>query len=403
MTTSASSMAATAERPLGFVWRIVLLVVVGAGALGALAGDFGLWLYLPYALVGAALVIRRPRNRIGWLLIVIAWCFDMTSPVIPLDPVSLAHGTAPAWTYALVLLGSTSGAICFWVFLLLMLIFPSGRMPTGRGRGLAILALVATGLCVILTAFQPTFSVTVDSAGTTVNVANPIALLPDLPIWGLFDAGLQYFVIFGFLIAGAVSMVVRWRRSSGLEAQQLRWMVVGLAAVTAGIVIGVAGAAILDDPNSPAWFVTLLVYPLPPLAVGVAILRYRLYEIDRIVSRTIGWALVTAVIGGAYVVAILGLGALFAPFAGNSSLVVVLSTLAIAAIFQPVRRRIQAVVDRRFNRARIDAERTAAAFASRLRDQVDLAAVTADLRSTISRAVEPSTSAIWLRRSARPG
>ena len=281
-------------------------------------------------------------------------------------------------------LSGWSGNLLFWCFLLLMIIFPTGRLPSGRWRGPAVAALATSGLFVILSALAPTFDVSTGDSSALVTIANPLAIFPDAPFWQP-AAGYGFAAVFAPLIAGVISMLVRWRRSSGVEAQQLRWVVFSLAAVTTGVLIGLVGVIVTGDDNALTWYAALLAFPLPPIAVGIAVLRYRLYEIDRIVSRTIGWAIVTGILATAYVAAILLLGYVFAPLANRNTIVVAASTLAIAALFQPVRRRVQAAVDRQFNRARIDAEKMATEFAGRLRDEVDLDALTVDLRSTIGR------------------
>jgi hypothetical protein len=197
-----------------------------------------------------------------------------------------------------------------------------------------------------------------------------------------------------------VSLVVRFRRARELERQQLRWLAfaAGLASVGAALVL--AGTSL---PTSPSLTLALITWGagvclvLLPLAIGAAILRYRLYDLDRIISRTLAYLLLTVLLAGGYAAVVLGLGQLLGR---DSSLVVAAATLAVAAVFQPARRRIQALVDRRFNRRRYDAARTIAAFSGRLREQVDLDTLTAELLAVADRTVEPTMVSLWLRPQA---
>jgi hypothetical protein len=196
------------------------------------------------------------------------------------------------------------------------------------------------------------------------------------------------------ILAAAWSLVVRFRRARGVERQQLRW--IALAAVlTLAAVFVLAGllAAGTRDPVVLGW-VTAVCIALLPLATGAAILRYRLYDLDRIISRTLAYGLLTVLLGLGYAGVVLGLGQLLGR---DSSLVVAAATLAVAAVFQPARRRIQALVDRRFNRRRYDAARTIAAFSGRLREQIDLDTLTAELLAVVDQTMQPTQASLWLR------
>jgi hypothetical protein len=203
------------------------------------------------------------------------------------------------------------------------------------------------------------------------------------------------------LVCVIASLVVRYRRARGAERAQLKWFAyVGLAVVPTllvGIVTGGATSGPLAIFTNVAWVIAIGGLALLPVTIGIAVLRYRLYEIDRLVSRTISWAAVSAVVGGLFVAVILALQAGLAPVTKSNDLAVVGSTLLVFALFAPIRRRVQRLVDRRFNRSRYDAERTVVAFAERLRDEVDLEALRAEILSTVSAAVEPSSVSLWLR------
>lgn len=196
------------------------------------------------------------------------------------------------------------------------------------------------------------------------------------------------------------ALVVRWRRGSTLERTQIKWV----AAASVVLLVGEIASLLTFDPTNPlgnpiTFAAATLCTAVVPLAMGVAILRYRLYEIDRLISRTIGWAIVTGLLVAVFAGAVVGLQALLAGFTQGQTLAVAASTLVAFALFQPVRRQVQRAVDRRFDRARYDAERTAGAFADRLRDETDIETVTADLTATTRAALAPAGLGIWIRRS----
>jgi len=202
------------------------------------------------------------------------------------------------------------------------------------------------------------------------------------------------------MVAAAVSLVVRWRRSDRLVRAQLKWI------AFSGTMLGVTTA--LYVMSFFAWGVSLLpligtaiAFSLLPVTVAIAVLRYRLYEIDRIISRTIGWALVTGILVAMFALLVVGLQAALAPLTTGDTLAVAASTLVAFALFQPVRRRVQRVVDRRFNRARVDAQQAIDAFGSQLRDDVDLTAVQGRLIVAAGAAVQPDGASIWIRGHAR--
>ena len=211
-------------------------------------------------------------------------------------------------------------------------------------------------------------------------------------------AGFAYDILgsgpaFGIALA-FVAVFVRYRRSRGLERQQMKWFLATVALlVTASLLAGVSDALLFV-------FTFLLALAFLPIAVGIAVLRYRLYDIDRLISRTIGWALVTGILASVFVGVVLVLQALLAGVTQGATLAVAASTLAAFALFQALRRRIQVAVDRRFDRARSDGQRTVDAFAERLRDEVELETVTNDLGATAAGSVNPSQATLWLKRSA---
>ena len=205
------------------------------------------------------------------------------------------------------------------------------------------------------------------------------------------------FVVTGLGIpVAAGSLVVRFRRARGVERQQLRWVALA-AALTAVTALLLAALVPTAEPVVLGW-VTAGCVTLLPLATGAAILRYRLYDLDRIISRTLAYGLLTVLLGGGYAGLVLALGQLLGR---GSSLVVAAATLAVAALFQPARRRIQRVVDRRFNRRRYDAARTIEEFRVRLREQIDLDTLTSELLAVADHTMQPTSVSLWLRPSVR--
>jgi hypothetical protein len=187
--------------------------------------------------------------------------------------------------------------------------------------------------------------------------------------------------------------VVRFRRARGLERQQLRWLAVA-ATLSAVMLLTAVASAVLGAPLGVVLIAAGISVAVLPLATGAAILRYRLYDLDRIISRTLAYGLLTLLLGLGYATVVLGLGGLLGQ---DSSLVVAAATLAVAALFQPARRRIQAVVDRRFNRRRHDAAQTIAAFSAHLRDEIDLTTLTGELLAVVDQTMQPTQTSLWLR------
>jgi hypothetical protein len=267
-----------------------------------------------------------------------------------------------------------------------LLLTPTGRLPSPRWRWWARLAAAAAVLYLLgsMVDSQPLSSL-------YPTIKNPLAV-PALA--GPVEAVLAvaFLLICAAVLVAAGSLVVRFRRAHGIERQQLRW--IALAAGLAPLaLLGIAAGLAIGSWVIVGWAVSLYL-ALPVLATGAAILRYRLYDIDRIISRTLAYGLLTVLLGGAYAGVVLGLGQLLGR---DSSLVVAAATLAVAALFQPARRRIQAVVDRRFNRRRYDAANMVEAFSARLRDEVDLDALSTELLVVVDQTMQPTTASLWLR------
>ena len=386
------------SRPIGPIRWLLIGALLVAGFW--FAANELIWsvIFAWYAGVGAVLAVRRPGNTIGWILLAVAWSFVLVNAPVNATPADLMAGTAGAWEEAKAWLSGWSGGAIFALFFLLTVVFPSGRIPAGAWGRVARLALVASATLVVLTAVAPTIAVNPSGADTSIFVPNPLALFPDAAVWDLSSKTDLTLPLIAMMTIGAMSVLVRFRRSQGLERQQLRWMTAALALVPLAVIAGESIVSIAGGAASQvAWIPALVAFMLPPLAVGIAVLRYRLYEIDRLISRTIGWAAVTTILAAVFVAIILVAQAALASVTTSNTFAVAASTLVVAALFQPLRRQVQARVDRRFNRARYDAERTVEAFASRLRDEVDLAQVTTEITAAVEHTVQPAAVSLWLR------
>ncbi len=343
--------------------------------------------------VGTWLVVRFPGERIGWLL----WASGLAGALFGGATGVADHGlnVAP---------GSVPGAIWFawlsqWSLLpflwllggLVPLLYPDGRLAAPRWRSVALIGTLMAILLSVLVMLIPFPS-------GLFPVDNPLAA-GDLAgnVVGLI--GSSDFMLYLVILAAVSSLVVRYRQAAGTERAQLRWFAATAAITGPAFVIGViaGGSSNTVTPVSQAAFTVADVgLVLLPVAIGIAVLRYRLYEIDRLISRTIAYALLTVILAGVFVAVVLALQALVSPLIPANQLAVAASTLLVFVLFQPLRRRVQGIVDRRFNRARYDAERTVAAFADRLRHEVDLAAIEEDLLATTRAALEPASVALWL-------
>jgi MFS family permease len=384
------------NRPLGLPGRNAVVAVAALAIAIGFTSGVGLLESAPYGIVGGLLAIRRPRHPVGWLLLAGAWTFALSSVPVPATTAQLIAGAVPPLVMAVAIVQASTGGFLITVLLVITLVFPSGRLPTGPWGRLARLALAIVLLLAILAVFAPTISASVPGISSGVNVPNPLALVPGWPLWPVVLAGPPLTLV--LTAAGVMSMVVRLRRAQGVERAQLRWLVWSMAFIVVGFIIGLVGDSVFANGlNGVVWLPAIIAFSLPPLAVGVAVLRYRLYEIDRLVSRSIGWGVLTVILGGVFVGLVLGLQAILAPITGSNALAVAASTLLVFSLFQPVRRRVQAVVDRRFNRSRYDAQVAVESFSARLRDEVDLEILQGSLLALVEATLEPTTASLWLR------
>jgi hypothetical protein len=343
--------------------------------------------FAAFLVVGCLILARRPGNVIGWIFAAVG-LLTMTGGLVEpyaeyayvTHPGSLPGPLVAAWVFAWVW---DPAIILTFVFPLLL--FPTGRSLSARWRPVVWLAVGLTAAETVLGALKPSL---VLPDGRTV--ANPIGVAGV----GNRNASMLRTVLDGLtlLLLGAAicSLVVRFRRSHGVERQQLKWFT-----YAGGLVLlAPLGTFLLPDlGNLPFVLVIAL-----PIAVGIAVLRYRLYDIDRLINRTLVYGLLTALLGGVYAGLVLLLGQVFGGLGGEPpSWAVAGATLAVAALFRPGRRRIQEAVDRRFNRRRYDAIKTVEAFSARLREEIDLDTLSAELLAVVDQTMEPTRLSLWLR------
>ena len=365
-------------------------LVVWAVATGeALTPDIVLYpaAYVAFGAVGALIVSRHPANRIGRLALAtgalgsfVALCDSVARSVQPVPGQEWMAWLA-AWGFPVTLAPP----------LLLVLVFPTGHLASPRWRIVAALILVGVLGLAIGNAFTP-------SMADYPSLENPVGI-PAFTGSPLESGGVAWFPLVAGAIAAAVGLVPRLRRAHGIEREQLKWIT--FAAAVHGlswVLLAVELPGFAGELTKYAIFATLL---LIPVATGIAILRYRLYDIDVVIRRTLVYGAVVAILGALYVALVLGLQSLLSNIIGGDTLPVALSTLAIAVLFGPVRGRVRDVVDRRFYRSRYDHARLLETFGNRLRDEVELDSVSRSLTSVADQAVRPAQITLWLRGGPR--
>ncbi len=396
---------------MSMVWRFPRAAPVAAVALGALTVGLGLasvpldvlthqagggsvtdWLttaagVVPGAVVGTVLAARRPGNPIGWLLIAF---FLLSVPFYgdyAILDYRLHHGTLPLGSVVVTLLSSWR----MWLVLIAILlwVFPDGRLPAGRGRRVSVV-LVTAGIALGL-AVSAASAVALAGHAVRIDVDGNLVA----PVTGALKVAqnILFVALFASMLGWLAVQVPGYRRSAGERREQLKWLYSGAVVFMVSVVVAVLTpdtSSAIDQASNDV--ITPIGFAVLPVCVGVAVLKYRLYEIDRIISRVISYAVVTAALAGVFAGVVL-LATRVLPVKGPVA--VAASTLVVAALFNPLRRRVQRVVDRRFNRARYNAEAVVAAFTTRLRQNVDLAAIEADLVGTVHQAFQPAHISVW--------
>ena len=384
-------------------WLVVLVYVTGTGA--------NIWLesrlrsyddspwedvvllvgFGAFAVVGALLIAKRPANPIGWIMAAVALMVGL----FPVGDTYAAYVmTTSGQPNALAVVGAWTQS-WYWFLLLalaliyLPLLFPEGRLPSRRWRPVAVLIGIGTLLAVVLGALTDTLS----GQDMDYRIDNPIGIeglapVEELPVFGLLG------VLLGIGCVGALaSVVVRFRRSRGVERQQMKWFLYAVVPLLLFPVVdylpAIIGSVVLG------WMIIAL-----PTAIGIAVLRYRLYDIDLVINRTLVYGALTASLVLIYLGGVVSLQYVFRVLTGGESQVaVVASTLAIAALFNPLHRRIQGFIDRRFYRRKYDAARTLRAFSSKLREVTDLERLGGELVSVVKETMQPQHASLWLRPS----
>ena len=379
------------------LWASAVLV---AGTITLPEAVWALLFGSAFLAVGATLVVRRPDAVVGRICLLtgllMAVSADMRTLAIMLD-----RQPGPIPPIAAVAASLSSVGTLFAALILAAVLL--ARFPNGRDRGrLAAVADITIALAsaiLVVTLFVPG---PIDVQWLQLPTANPLGVeaLATISAGDLSTASL---VVYGIsVIASAAILVRRYRRSGSVVRAQIRWVAAaGIVPIVLFLALLGVGNLVPSGVGDVLWSAWILSTTLLPIAIGIAVLRYRLYDIDRIVSRTISYAIVTGILGATFVLTILGLQAMLVSFTQSQTIAVAASTLVAASLFQPLRRRVQRSVDRRFDRARVDGDVTAAAFAERLRDVVEVDAVAGDLARTIERSVKPSAQGLWLRGTAK--
>ena len=371
-------------------WALWLFTVaIGVGLTGAALED-GIVQFISYAVfvlvfatVGALVASRRPRNPIGWILLSAGVAYEIGGMTVA----AAEGGGTGTWDTLMAWVGS-------WIWMAAiapvgtfgLLLFPSGRLPSARWRPVAWLSGAGLAALICGLALKP-------GRFEDTAIENPLGLdaIPWLP--GALSAAGAIALVCG-LLGSIASLRARFVSARLDERQQLKWLLYAATLVAAGVAITVpietfAGPSWADLANA----ITTLTVASVPIAMGIAILRHRLYDVDVVINRTLVYGALTATLGGAYLGTVLLVGLAV----GESGFAVAVSTLAVAALFRPARARIQAVVDRRFYRQRYDATQTLEAFGVRLRDELDLETLGEDLRDVVAETVQPAHVSLWLR------
>ena len=348
-----------------------------------------------FAGVGALVATRQPGNAVGWLLFAAGaiLAINLVGSTFAANGVDDPGGPPPGTGLVAWFVSWTFVPAISLVGIYVPVLFPDGQPPSDRARWKVFMVLTAIAL-----ALQVPTMFGIGPLPDYPTIQNPFGFLAakDTTLFELVNLGSA---AVAFPVAFAAP-IIRFRRSTGIERAQLKWLgFVGLGTIgtLTLMLFGTATSSSETSTRDLGWILFLVGVALIPVAIGIAILRYRLYDIDRLVSRTIAYGLVTGGLVAVYFGVDLALSSLSSTVADGNALVVAASTLAAAAVFTPLRRRVQRAVDHRFDRAHYDAESTTMAFSSRLRNEVDLPTVTADLETTVRDAIAPTTLSLWLR------
>jgi hypothetical protein len=389
----------------GFALALLTRYIADPAVRPSVGGIDGLLIFLPFLafpIVGALVASKRPRNPIGWICLTagLFWmliafgdqstAYDLATTGTPPGPVMLDALTLFAWVPPVGLLGA-----------FMVMLFPDGRLPSSRWRPLAWFSGAAIVLASVALELEP------GPLPYRGGVRNPLGI-EDHP-WVQTVAVICVLLLPLCIIVSALSLISRYRHSSREVRQQVKWLafaasfvgVTYLSALISGLFL--APDSLFTEGKSPAWVsllfnAVLISYAGIPAAIGIAVLKYRLYDIDILINRALVYGSLTATLAAFYFAGVAATQTTFRAITGQEQqLAVVISTLAIAALFGPLRRRIQIVIDRRFYRRKYDAEKTLAAFGTKLRDEVDLETLTGELVAVVEQTMQPAHASLWLR------
>lgn len=366
-------------------------------SLAATGGSVPVWISAPFAVVGSVVAWRRPGNPLGWIILGTAVFLALSEDAsyYAVADYRLRHGGLPLGFLAL--LAQPAWAPGIVLFGLAVLLFPEGRPPSPRLRWIVwAYAMVAAGW--IAAAVAITVGA-ITGHRTQVDSSGNLLLLDDSvysPSWWVVLSNVFLALAVACWLVSLAGQGLSYRRSSGERRQQLKWLMTGSAVALIGIVpvLTYSGrTSAYSGRTSVEVAVAVAGFAAVPLSIGVAVLKYHLFDIDRIISRTLAYAIVTGLLVGVYAGIVLLATRVVSI---TTPVAVAASTLAAAALFNPLRRRVQRAVDRRFNRARYDADQVVAAFATRLKDAVDLDSVRDGLTTVVDQALEPGHVSVWL-------
>ena len=394
---SASSVAALVAG--GLILALVVIDVplarLAHQSLNASGGSSPVWFSAALGVVGFVVASRRPRNPLGWIMLASAAVSSLSQDAsfYMVADYRIRHGGLPLGWVAV--LAQPGWAVSIVLTGLAVLLFPDGRLPSSRWRWVLWLYLAAATLYLVgaLIASAGAIAghdINVDASGNLLVLSHPAG---PLAWWGVVEDVFLPVLALCWL-GSVVGQVASYRRSSGVRRLQLKWLLAGSATALIGIPLTVYLSGLRGLPGLAADITGAVALLAIPVCMGVAILRYRLFDINRIISRTLAYAIVTGLLVGVYAGIVLLATRVVSV---NEPVAVAGSTLAVAALFNPLRRRVQRAVDRRFNRARYDADRIVTAFAARLQDAAGLDSVQDELASTVQNALEPAFVSVWLR------
>jgi len=389
-----SRFIARAAWSLTVVCSVVSLLIAEQGSLIIMV-PLAAWA-VTSSTVGTIIVSRRPENPVGWILCAIGflWASNIFSGlyairVLVTNPGSLPAGEVAAWVATWVVYPA------FGLLAYLFLLFPDGRPLSPRWHTL----LWINGILIV--AGSAVWALTPGPIAGLEGIRNPLGI-EGYGITLEFAGQLLFYAVDVLVLVSVVSVYLRLRRASGEERQQIEWLVYAAALLGIVVVVGVVGDLFFGGFGWWIFLVVILAFLCLPISIGVAVLRYRLYDIDIIINRTLVYGSLTAMLVLVYVGCVIGLQYTLRTLTGEESqLAIVASTLLVAALFNPFRRRVQAFIDRRFYRRKYDARKTLEEFSAKLRDETDIDALNSELLSAVRETVQPEHASLWLRRPER--